>query len=215
MKKTANKSIANMLNAFNDRIDELENGLEASFDYPDDLEDLENGEYESHMTEPIEGAEDDGLVGMFDDFINSITSDPVTKEVLKYFSGTLGFDIKDREVQNYADAVAEYIDMAREALGRDYSLAEWYAETSKNYPEELEGLPKLVDSCDSVYSAYDIDQEKLNEIAERYCASSPVSGDWDTETVHEQEAISNELGVSMDEAKNIMIDQLGFEEDMF
>lgn len=217
MKITASKSVMDMLDAFNDRIHQLESGLEASFDYPDDLEDLENGEYESHMAEPIEGAEGESLTEMFDNFIDGITSDPLTKEVLKYFSGTIGLDIKDREVQNYADAVAEYIKMAREALGRDYSLAQWYEETSKNYPEELEGLPKLVDSCDKIISSEygDIDHDRLWEIAEQYNSSIPVSGDWDTETQHEQQTISDELGVSMDEAKNIMIDELGFDESMF
>lgn len=55
-------------------------------------------------------------------------------------------------------------------------------------------------------------QTKLDEIAERYVTSEPVSGDWDKEAEHEQKAISDELGVSMDDAKQIMKDYLGFED---
>lgn len=57
--------------------------------------------------------------------------------------------------------------------------------------------------------------DKLYEIADRYNTSSPVSGSWDKETAHEQSAISKELGLSMEEAKQVMIDQLGFTEEMF
>ena len=116
MKITASKSIDKMLDAFNDRIDELQMGVDSSFDYPDDLEDLENGEYESHAAEPIEA---------------------------------------------------------------------------------------------------EVDLDKLWEIADRYNSSSPLSGDWDSETDHEMNAISKELGVSKDKAKQLMIDELGFDEDMF
>ena len=50
----AKGSLSQMLNAFEDKLEDLEgNDIESSFDYPDDLEDLENGEYESHMTEPV------------------------------------------------------------------------------------------------------------------------------------------------------------------
>jgi len=61
----------------------------------------------------------------------------------------------------------------------------------------------------------DEDMERVWEIADRYNTSRPISGDWSTETQHEQKAISDELGLSMYEAKRIMIDELGFTEDMF
>lgn len=57
--------------------------------------------------------------------------------------------------------------------------------------------------------------KRLYRIADRYSTSRPVSGDWDTETVHEQRAIAKGLGISMKEAKQVMINQLGFTEDMF
>ena len=58
-------------------------------------------------------------------------------------------------------------------------------------------------------------QEELETIAEKYTTSNPVSGDWDTETASEQKDISDAFGISMDDAKQVMIDYLGFEEDMF
>lgn len=58
-------------------------------------------------------------------------------------------------------------------------------------------------------------QEELETIAEKYTTSNPVSGDWDTETASEQKDISDAFGISMDDAKHVMIDYLGFTEDMF
>ena len=61
----------------------------------------------------------------------------------------------------------------------------------------------------------EIDQDELMEVVDKYNASSPVSGSWDTETEHEQKTIADHFGISMDEAKQVMKDQLGFDEDMF
>ena len=77
------------------------------------------------------------------------------------------------------------------------------------------GVP---DDEDDIYGATDLsdeDRDKLDEISNRYVTSNPVSGDWETEVKHEQAAIAKELGVSMQQAKQIMIDELGFEEDQF
>ena len=57
--------------------------------------------------------------------------------------------------------------------------------------------------------------DKLWEIADRYNTSKPVSGNWDTETEHELNAISKELGISKQEAKDLMIKELGFDDSMF
>ena len=65
--------------------------------------------------------------------------DIVTKEVLK-FLGNKGFDTTAKTVMNYADAVAEYVDMVRSVEGK-YDLEDWYKDTKLNYPEEFDGLP--------------------------------------------------------------------------
>lgn len=61
----------------------------------------------------------------------------------------------------------------------------------------------------------DEQKEKVWEIADSYTTSNPKSGDWDNETEAEQKEIAEALGISLDEAKQVMIDELGFEEDMF
>lgn len=58
-------------------------------------------------------------------------------------------------------------------------------------------------------------KEELWNIADSYTTSKPKSGDWKTETAAEQKEISEHFGISMDEAKQLMIDELGFEEDQF
>lgn len=58
-----------------------------------------------------------------------------------------------------------------------------------------------------------VPQERLMEVIDKYNTSTPVSGSWDTETAHEQATIAKEFGVSYEQAKRIMIDQLGFDED--
>lgn len=67
---------------------------------------------------------------------------------------------------------------------------------------------------DDEWEDYD-EQDKLEAIAERYTGSKPVSGNWDTEVEHEQAAIAEELGISKEEAKQLMKDKLGFTDDQF
>ena len=87
-----------------------------------------------------------------------------------------------------------------------------HGKTFDDYVKEAQEDEKL-NSSRTIESGYDSD--KLWEIADRYNTSKPLSGDWDTETQHELNAISKELGVSKEEAKQIMIRELGFDEDMF
>lgn len=81
-----------------------------------------------------------------------------TEEVLDYFDKTLGWDITDKRVQNYADAVAEYLDMGYDAwrqAGYDeqpYTLEQWYEDTKMNYPDEIAEFEEL-------YAATDINKE--------------------------------------------------------
>lgn len=73
--------------------------------------------------------------------LNEYYNDFTTKEVIQFLSSK-GFDVNDKRVQNYAEAVAEYIDLAREAED-GYSLEDWYKDTKMNYPEELEDLARV------------------------------------------------------------------------
>ena len=158
--------------------------------------------------------------------IESATHFPVD-DVLKFLEAK-GYDTSTFEVKSYAEGVADYMDMSRQAYENNdmdwpYTLDQWYKDTQQNYGYILDDLPKTGDidsACNScnVVSSSELsvtDQEKLYEIADRYVSSDPVSGDWDTETSHEQKAISDELGVSLEEAKQLMKEYLGFTDDMF
>lgn len=61
----------------------------------------------------------------------------------------------------------------------------------------------------------DDQKDELWEIADSYTTSSPKSGDWNTETAAEQQEIADHFGISMEDAKQIMIDELGFDEGDF
>lgn len=59
-----------------------------------------------------------------------------------------------------------------------------------------------------------IDKAKLDEVIDKYNGvSSPVSGDWETETADEQKTIADAFGISLDDAKEVMIQLLGFDKD--
>lgn len=70
---------------------------------------------------------------------------------------------------------------------------------------------------DEIYSSEcDLTDDQMSDlmgIADRYGTSHPVSGDWNTETKHEQKAISDYFNISLSDARNIMIKELGFSPD--
>ena len=66
--------------------------------------------------------------------------------------------------------------------------------------------------CGSIELSED-EKDELWDLIDKYNSSSPVSGDWDTETADEQKTIAEHFNISLDDAKQIMIDYLGFEPD--
>lgn len=252
-----------LLNAVKNRIAELQDGeVESSFVYPDDLEDLENGEYESHVTEPInasldydsysvadwlsdhdqayedckkyfdtddlESVDRSDLVdwisehdSLYEDFVLRFADDP-TREVLDFFKNNLGWDIKEERVQNYADAVAEYMDMSRDAYAREgqkspYTLQDWYKDTKENYPEELEEFEACVNSKGKkIESSEEIDDDEyLNSLMS--CVDSKLSEnqifnnhDWDVKDHSLKLVSSSEHGVN---EFDIPYEDLSFEKE--
>ena len=79
-------------------------------------------------------------------------------------------------------------------------------------PEDLDPITTKSITCND---DWDIDWDKLWEISDRYVGDTPLSGYWSTELIHEQKAISDELGVSMDTAKQLMIDHLEIPPEIF
>lgn len=58
-----------------------------------------------------------------------------------------------------------------------------------------------------------LEKQKIDEIADRYVTSSPVSGKWETEAIHERDAIAKELKLTKEEANEVMVEYLGFDID--
>lgn len=129
--------------------------------------------------------------------------------------------LKDRDQHQQAldDIDLDYardVSRARERFDSDMRDAE--ERKRRNSEEGTQGVADANSRINKLLkkeSLEDANLDKLYRIADRYSVSRPVSGDWDTETVHEQHAIAKGLGISMKEAKQVMIDQLGFTEDMF
>lgn len=136
---------------------------------------------------------------------------PMTQEEYEEKHGKKTDEQKDKEkdFEEYTK-VQEGMRKAREDKEKDEN-AEHMAEMEHISKDEAR---KKLDG-DKDKSSNDIDEDKLDEIAERYNTSKPVSGNWDTEVEHEQKAIAKEFGISMDEAKQVMKDKLGFDDEQF
>ena len=74
-------------------------------------------------------------------------------------------------------------------------------------------MKRVIKASLSIAKLSDEQMERVDDIAERYTGSHPVSGNWDTEARHELSAIQRELKISREDAKDIMIHYLGFDED--
>lgn len=129
--------------------------------------------------------------------------------------------LKDRE-SNQQDLDNVNLNYARNVADarRRFDDAMAYADEQKRKESErgrqgLDDANSRINKLLKKESLEDANLDKLYKIADRYNVSRPISGDWDKETSHEQSAISKELGLSMEEAKQVMIDQLGFTDDMF
>lgn len=76
------------------------------------------------------------------------------EEVLDFFDKKLHWDITNRDVQAYADAVVSYLNMGYDAwrqAGYDeqpYTLERWYKDTKMNYPDEIEEFEALYGSTE-------------------------------------------------------------------
>ena len=122
----------------------------------------------------------------------------------------------DRIYERYKDKIDEEAEKFREKWGNSYDDDKLKKElaTMKSINEKPYATTDTVAKQFALQKEYDM-RQKVDEIAERYVTSNPVSGSWDTETAHQQNAIAKELGISKEAAKNIMIKRLGFSKDDF
>lgn len=158
--------------------------------------------------------------------IESATDATITIDTVLNFLSSKGYDISTDEVKNYAEGVVEYMDMSRQAYEKEdmdwpYTLEQWYKDTQQNYPEDLAELPKTaVESATNTVNigcaTAELTPAQLDDlwnIADSFVASQPVSGEWGTETAAEQQYIADHFDCSLEQAKQYMINYLGFEPD--
>lgn len=79
-----------------------------------------------------------------------------------------GFDTERPEVIEYADSAAEYIENRRNSSDGHYSVNQWYRETEKNYPDELEELRQLQEGCDGKKRMIEKDEYSKADEADLY-----------------------------------------------
>ena len=152
-------------------------------------------------------------------------------DVKKYLSGKVDFYGDEIEL-DYGDGfkLAKYLRKQGKPVWFSPSMECWYIPGECHwyncyfypYPpevdedgEEWDGKPIDADTIIGGVDISQIDDDELFDIAENYNTSNPVSGDWDTETLHEQQAIADHFDISLEEAKQLMIDRLGFSDEDF
>lgn len=84
--------------------------------------------------------------------------------------------------------------------------------------EHEEDLDEKLNSGDRTFEVNsgltlnELDLSVIDEIANSYCTSSPVSGNWETETLDERNEIAETLKISYTDANDIMVKYLGFDQ---
>jgi hypothetical protein len=120
--------------------------------------------------------------------------------------------------KNY-QAAQRYIKCAIDALGACGKSDEFAKDRIADLSVVLFDINASTDceSCGDIKASTLTEEQKAKvwEIANSYTTSDPKSGDWDTETKAEQKEIAKALEITLAEAKQIMIDELGFEENQF
>lgn len=138
-------------------------------------------------------------------------SDPVMQEY-DSFESWLSDTLDNGYLSNYVDAGCHGPAKSSETE-IDEELEEVTGE--EDLMEELDS--EFIESDDDIECSFDIDSidtDKLYEVIDKYNATSvPVSGDWDSETADEQRTIADAFGISLEDAKEVMIKILGFPED--
>lgn len=62
------------------------------------------------------------------------------RSTIEYFFKRKGWNTSLPEVQNYIDAVNDYLDMDDDWKSGNYTMQDWYKDTKLNYPEDIEWL---------------------------------------------------------------------------
>lgn len=129
-------SLEQFMNVVRNRIEDLSGEpVESSFKYPEDMEDLENGEYESHVTEPVNAAES-VQSAMYQDMDGSTLGD-------------IGTTATEEELRRLYDELHD-----SDPVVSDYdSFEDWLDDTVNN------GYLKKIAGSESVEAAEEDDDE--------------------------------------------------------
>lgn len=129
-------SLEQFMNVVRNRIEDLSGEpVESSFKYPEDMEDLENGEYESHVTEPVNASES-VQSAMYQDMDGSTLGD-------------IGTTATEEELRRLYDELHD-----SDPVVSDYdSFEDWLDDTVNN------GYLKKIAGSESVEAAEEDDDE--------------------------------------------------------
>lgn len=149
-------SLEQFMNVVRNRIEDLSGEpVESSFKYPEDMEDLENGEYESHVTEPVNASES-VQSAMYQDMDGSTLGD-------------IGTTATEEELRRLYDELHD-----SDPVVSDYdSFEDWLDDTVNN------GYLKKIAGSESVEAAEE-DDDEYDENAEYIQA---LIGDLESEIV--------------------------------
>ena len=151
-------SLEQFMNVVRNRIEDLSGEpVESSFKYPEDMEDLENGEYESHVTEPVNASES-VQYAMYQDMDGSTLGD-------------IGTTATEEELRRLYD---EWHDSDPVVSEYD-SFEDWLDDTVNN------GYLKKIAGSESVESAEDVDDD--DEYDENAEYIQDLIGDLESEIV--------------------------------
>lgn len=119
-------------------------GLETHLDEPKKYVRGKNRKF--HLYIPQDKWDKDVPEHIFNESMNE-SAGTTYDEVLKVLDDN-GYDVQDKDVIAYAEAAAEYIEMANAATDGRYSVSKWFKNTQQNYPEDLKELKRLEETCE-------------------------------------------------------------------
>ena len=102
-------------------------------------------------------------------------------------------------------------------MRRQFVKAASAAKMLNAFETKLTEMQSSVESSVKVNSSVALTDEQrdlLWEVIDQYNTSHPVSGNWSDETAHEQRTIADTFGISLADARQIMIDELGFDPNL-
>ena len=109
-------------------------------------------------------------------------------------------DVKDEQMKYVEDSPWDY--------DEEFDFDDEYEE---DLDEELNSEDRTF-KVNSGLTLNELDLSVIDEIANSYSTSSPVSGNWETETLYERNEIAETLKISYTDANDIMVKYLGFDQ---